>query len=167
MEPEAHTRFKRKGIRNNHFDLFVKLVHQHEGTCLFQEQLISSKKSRMTVMCKRKHVFTITMVTLEKGRFCPVCHAMEKKDFMIARKIELERMQDEIRRKQEEKLKQERIKFMKNLDKNCTITSDPSEHFYSCTNRERLASYCTSEESDDFVSCLSSSNSFASLDSLQ
>lgn len=49
---------------------------------------------------------------------------------MIARKIELERMQDEIRRKQEEKLKQERIKFMKNLDKNCTITSDPSEVDY-------------------------------------
>lgn len=49
---------------------------------------------------------------------------------MIARKIELERMQDEIRRKQEEKLKQERIKFMKNLDKNCTIPSDPSEVDY-------------------------------------
>ena len=46
---------------------------------------------------------------------------------MIARKIELELMQDEIRCKQEEKLKQERIKFLKNLEKNCTITSDPSE----------------------------------------
>ena len=39
-------------------------------------------------------------------------------------------MQDEIRRKQEEKLKQERIKFMKNLDKNCTIPSDSSEVDY-------------------------------------
>lgn len=46
---------------------------------------------------------------------------------MIARKIELERIQDEIRCMQEEKLKQERIKFLKNLDKNCTIPSDPSE----------------------------------------
>lgn len=49
---------------------------------------------------------------------------------MIARKIELERIQDEIRCKQEEKLKQERIKFLKNLDKNCTIPSDSSEVDY-------------------------------------
>ena len=98
--------------------------------------------------------------------------------FDIARKIELERKQDEIRFLQEEKLKQERIKFLKNLDKNCTIPSDPSEVNHSsiandeqvlhyCTSRERVASFCTSEESDEFLPCMSTSNSFASLDSLQ
>ena len=37
-----------------------------------------SKKERLPVKCEEGHIFLITYVTLEKGRFCLECHNKEK-----------------------------------------------------------------------------------------